>query len=337
LLEEQNKLLEGLARGVAKNNAGYNLLGVKNRDGSFDLTQLIAGSQGTLGIITEAMLSTEPYNPQTSLMMAHFDSLEQTQAAIMELKDLKEPPSAIELVDGFVLQQVHALNPNQLKDIVTPPFPALTLLVEFDDGGRHAKKPSKRAEHILGKYAKSFQATDDPEQQQQFWKLRQSTSALLAHNDGLVRAVPLVDAAVPLDRLREYLEGLYKLLEANNIKPGIWGHAGDGNLHVQPRLNIGQVGDRQKAFRFMDEYNNLVIKLGGTISAEAGDGRLRTPYLERMYGSELYSLMQKVKKIFDPYGTLNPGVKFGTSFDDLKAMVRPDYSLDNIYNHLPRS
>jgi FAD/FMN-containing dehydrogenase len=122
-----------------------------------------------------------------------------------------------------------------------------------------------------------------------------------------------------------------------NLPPAIWGHAGDGILRIQPRLNIAQVGDRQKAFRLLDEYHKLVISLGGSISAEAGDGRLRTPYLEKMYGSELYGLFEKVKAIFDPYGTLNPGVKFGTSLDDLKEMIRADFSLEHIYDHLPRS
>ena len=253
----------------------------------------------------------------------------------MNSRALSEQPSAIELVDQHVLNQVHALNPNQLKEIIEPPFPVVTLLVEFDDNERHVKKSLKRAEKILEKYATHHQVATEPEQQQQFWKLRQATSSLIGHNEGMSRAVPLVDAAVPLDRLREYLDGVYALLEASGLKPGIWGHVGDGNLHFQPRLNLGQVGDRQKAFRLLDEHHKLTIKLGGTISAEAGDGRLHTPYLERMYGAELYALLQKVKSIFDPYGTLNPGVKFGTTIDDLKAMIRPDFSLDHLYDHLP--
>jgi FAD/FMN-containing dehydrogenase len=337
LLEEQHELLQQLERNVIKNNAGYDLLDIKRRDGSFDLTSLLVGSQGTLGIITEAMLNTEPHNPQTTLIMAQLDSLEQTQNAVLELRKLSEKPSAIELVDEYVLQQLHELNPNQLKDITRPPFPPITLFVEFDGNERHNKKLAKRAEKIFDKYTKNVQIVTDPEQQQLFWKIRQATSALLGHNEGLLRAVPLFDAAVPPDRLREYLEGIYSLMKANNLRPAIWGHAGDASLHLQPRLNLGQVGDRQKAFRLMDMHNKLVIGLGGTISAEAGDGRLHTPYLEFMYGSELYALLQKVKKIFDPYGTLNPGVKFGSSLDDIKAMVRTDYGLDHIYEHLPRS
>ncbi len=337
LLEEQHDLVQRLERKVVNNNAGYNLLDVKRRDGSFDLTPLIAGSQGTLGIITEAVLSTESYNPQTSLIMAQFDSLEQTQNAILELRTLSEVPSSIELVDAHVLQQIHTLNPNQLKEVIEPPFPAITLMVEFDSSDRKLKKVTTKTEKIFNKYAKNIQIFTDPDLQQRFWKVRQAVSSLIGHNEGQARAVPLTDAAVPIDRLREYLEGLYGLLEALQIQPAIWGHAGVGNLYVQPRLNLGQVGDRQKAFRFLDEYQKLVIGLGGTISASAGDGRLKTPYLEAMYGSELYALLQKVKNIFDPYGTLNPGVKFGCSLDDIKAMVRADFSLDHLYDHLPRS
>lgn len=337
LLEEQHELIKQLDRNVAVSSSGYYLSDVKRRDGSFDLTPLFVGSQGTLGLITEAVLSTEAYNPKTTLIMAQFDSLEQLQNAVLELRGLPNPPSAVEMVNEQVLQQVHELNPNQLNTIIEPPFPAATLLVEFDDNERQAKKLVKKAEKILSKYAKDFRISTNPEQQQGFWKVRQATSSLLGHNVGLLRAVPLFGAAVPPDRLREYLEGVYGLLSDNNLQPAVWGHAADANLQLQPRLNLGQVGDRQKVFRLLDEYHKLVIRLGGTVSGGSGDGRLRTPYLEFMYGSELYALLQKVKQIFDPYGTLNPGVKFGTALDDLKAMIRSDYGIDHLYDHLPRS
>jgi len=337
MLEEQHADVDKLDRHLTVNGAGYNLADVKQRDGSFDLTPLFVGSQGTLGIITEAVLKTEPYNPQTTLIMANFDSLQQTQEAVAALKALPEKPSAIELIDEHVLSQVHDLNPNQLKDIVKPPFPPITLLVEFDGPERQTKKVLKSAEKILEQYAIGHQVTDDPEQQQLFWKVRQATSSLIGHNEGLLQSVPLFDAAVAPDRLREYLEGIYGLPSASNLQPAVWGHAGDGILQWRPRLNLGQVGDRQKVFRMMDEYHKLVLGLGGTVSATGGDGRLRTPYLQEMYGEEAYGLLQKVKKIFDPYGTLNPGVKFDTGIDDIKTMIRSEYAIDHLYDHLPRS
>jgi FAD/FMN-containing dehydrogenase len=335
LLEENHGQIEQLRRNVPNNNAGYQLVDVKRKDG-FDLTPLIVGSQGTLGIITESVLNTEAYNPQTTVLLAQFDSLEHVQNAILELRDMSESPSAIELIDSNTLKQVHELNPNQLKEIITPPFPLVTLLVEFDSGERQIKKMVKRSQKIFEKYALGSQVSIEAEQQQQFWKLRQAAGTLISHNEGLLRAIPLVDAAVPPDRLREFLEALYKLLEAANIQPAVWGHGGEGSLQIRPRVNLGQVGDRQKVFRLLDEYHKLVIGLGGTISSTAGDGRLRAPYLEQMYGVELFGLLQKVKKIFDPYGTLNPGVKFGTSLDDIKALVRNDFGLDHLYDHLPR-
>lgn len=338
LLEERRTLVERLQLSAVRNNAGYNLLDIKHKDGSFDLTPLFVGSQGTLGIITEAVLSTETHNPRTTLMMATFDSLEQLQQAVLELRELSDLPSAIEFIDGPALEQIQALNPNQLTEVMKPPFPPAVLLVEFDNGERQMKKVTKQTDKIFEKYATGVQTATEPEQQQQFWKVREAVGFWLSHNEGLLRSVPIIDdAAVPPDQLRAYLEGIYKLLESNNLKAAVWGHAGDATLHVQPKLNLGQVGDRQKAFRMMDEHRKLVMDLSGTISAAAGDGRLRTPYLETLYGPELYALLAKIKQIFDPYGTLNPGVKFGTTVDDVKEMVRTEYGLDHLYDHLPRS
>ncbi|HSX24014.1 MAG TPA: FAD-binding oxidoreductase [Candidatus Saccharimonadales bacterium] len=339
LLEEQRSLVERLKMSVIKNNAGYDLLNIKHQDGSLDLTPLIVGSQGTLGIVTEAVLKTELHNPTTTLMMANFDSLQQLQDCVLELRDNpSEMPSAIELVDGNLLEQIHALNPNQLAEVIKPPFPTAVLIVEFDNSERHLKKLTKKAEKIFEKYATGVQTAIGPEQQQQFLKLREASGTLLSHNEGLLHAVPIIgDGAVAPDQLRAYLEGIYELLKTDNVKAAVWGHAGEGSLHFQPKLNLGQVGDRQKVFRLIEAYQKLIMDLGGTISATAGDGRLRTPYLEAVYGPELYALLAKVKKIFDPYGTLNPGVKFGSSLDDIKELIRTDYGLDHLYDHLPRS
>jgi FAD/FMN-containing dehydrogenase len=337
LLEEQHELIEGFRRSTVKNNAGYNLLDIKHRDGSFDLTPLIAGSQGTLGIITEAVVKTEAYDPRSSLIMANFDSMEHMQQAIIELKQLPDVPSAIEVINSAALQQIDDLNPNFIKDIIKKPFPQFILMIEFDGEGRSAKKSIKRVNKILEKYSINFESSDDLEEQQKYRKVQDSTNVLIAHNEGLLHPVPLFDGAVPTDRLREYIDGLTKIMKDGNSKPALWGHIGEGGLSAQPKLNLGHVGDRQKAFRMMDEHIKLVLELGGTISSSEGDGRLKTPYLEKMYGNDLYNLLYKVKQIFDPYGILNPGVKFGTSVDDLKAIVRPDFNLKHLYDYLPRT
>jgi FAD/FMN-containing dehydrogenase len=339
LIDENQGLLEKMRIGVTKNSAGYDLADVKHRDGSMDLTPLLVGSQGTLGIVTEIALDTEPYSPNTMLLVAHFDSLEKLQSAVLELRGLPELPSAMEMVDENLLNLVDHINPNQLKNILPKPFPKVVLLVEFDTASeRMQKKLTKKALKILDAHATSVISETDSYRQEELWRVRHSSATVVAHGDGGVKALPIIeDGVVPPERFREYLEGVYELFARHHLQVAVWGHAGDANIHMQPFLDLSQVGDRQKAFRVLDEYYNLVISLGGSTSGEHGDGRLRAPYLQKMYGPEGYALFGKVKQIFDPYNILNPGVKLNVTLDTIKPLLRSGYSMDHLYDHLPRS
>jgi len=338
LIEENQKTISKMTRGVTKNSAGYALDEVRRKDGTFDLTPLFVGAQGTLGIITEVALETEPYNSNPTLFVAHFDDIRHVQAAVLELRALAEMPSAIEMVNDQLLMLVDKLNPNQLKDVITKPFPKVVLLVEFDTDDRGQKKTLKKAQKIFEKYAISSGMETDLVKQEQLWKIRHSSATVVAHAEGNVKALPIIeDGVVPPERFGEYLDGVYKLFDHQQLHAAVWGHAGDANLHMQPFLDLSQVGDRQKTFRLMDDYYALVLSLGGSISGEHGDGRLRGPYLEKMYGSEVYELFQKIKQVFDPYGTLNPGVKINVTQNDIKPLLRSTYTLDHLYDHLPLS
>jgi len=338
LLDENREQLNKLELGVTKNAAGYYLGDIKRADGSFDLTPLFVGSQGTLGIVTEISMETELYNPTKDLFLAEFDSLEQAEKAILALRDFPHLPSAIEMVDGQLLELVDRLNPNQLKGIVDKPFAKVALLVEFDDADRQRKKLVKRAEKIFADLATRHQHETDPAAQARLWKVRHSAASVVAHSEGHIKAVPIIeDGVVPPEKLAELINGVYKLFASAQLQAAVWGHAGDGNLHMQPFLDLSQLGDRQKAFRLLDEYHKLVLSLGGSTSGEHGDGRLRAPYLPQLYGPETYAIFQKIKQIFDPYGTLNPGVKMGSTLDDIKSLLRSEYTLNHLYDHMPRS
>lgn len=339
LLEENHGLLKQSQLNVTKNSAGYDLADIKRKDGSFDLTPLFVGSQGTLGIVTEAVVETAPYNPATTLIAAFFDDVAVAEEVVLELRSLPDIPSAIELVDENLLKFIQESNPNQLKGIVEPPFHKLVVLIEFDDNNeRIRKKMTKKAQKILDKYQITYQLETEPAQKEELWKIRHSAAAVIAHSDGNTKALPIIeDGVVPVERFKDYLQHVYELFHRYGLKIAVWGHAGNANLHMQPFLDLSQVGDRQKAFRVIDDYYNMVIGLGGSTSGEHNDGRLRAPYLEKLYGPEVYGLFQKVKQIFDPYGILNPGVKMNVSLDDIKPLLRHEYSMEHLYDHMPRS
>ncbi len=339
LIEENSEILKQFSLGVSKNSAGYALSDVKRKDGSFDLTPLFVGSQGTLGVVTEATLDTVPHNPNTTLIAALIDDFQVAQDLILELKKLPELPSAMEVVDDKLLNFVHSYNPNQLKGIIDPPFSKLVMLIEFDNGNdRVQKKLTKKTVKILQKFQVPHRIETDPLKKDELWKIRHSAATIVAYGDGASKALPIIeDGIVPEDRFKEYIDKIYALFERHGLKAAFWGHAGNANLHMQPFLDLGQVGDRQKAFKLMDEYYQMVIEMGGSTSGEHGDGRLRGPYLKYLFGNDIYALFQKVKSVFDPYGTLNPGVKINVTFDAIKPLLRDEYDVNHLYDHMPRT
>ena len=339
LIEENHELIEKMKLGVTKNSAGYALPEIKRKDGSFDLTPLMVGSQGTLAIVTEAVVETEPYNPHTTLIAAYFDNIQRAEEVVMELRKLPDLPSAIEVVDDNLLNFIDEHNPNQLKDILTKPFPKLVVLIEFDNGSdRIRKKLTKRTIKILDSAAVNYRVETEEHLKEQLWKIRHSAAAVISHTEGHAKALPIIeDGVVPVERFHDYLNNIYDLFKRLKLNVAVWGHAGDANLHMQPFLDLSQVGDRQKVFKIIEDYYTMVISLGGSTSGEHSDGRLRAPYLPKLYGEEIYGLFERVKQIFDPYNSLNPGVKIGVKIEDIKKLLRQEYSMDHLYDHLPRS
>lgn len=339
LIEENKKLINDHVLNVSKNSAGYDIADVKRKDGSFDLTPLIVGSQGTLGIVSEATIGTAPYNPNNTLIAAFFDDLTVAEEVIAQIKKLPESPSAMEMVDINLLNFIDQNNPNQLKGIIDKPFPRLIVLIEWDSQNqRTQKKLAKKTVKILDKLAITYQIETDELAKEKLWSVRHSAAAVISHSEGNTKALPIVeDGIVPSDQFHNYIKGVYEIFDKYKLQVALWGHAGNANIHMQPFLDLSQIGDRQKVFKIIDDYYNLVISLGGSTSGEHSDGRLRGPYLKQLYGEQMYEVFQKIKSIFDPYGTLNPGVKINVTIDDIKPLLRQEYSMEHLADHLPRS
>ncbi len=339
VIEENKSKIEKNVLAVTKNSAGYALGEVKKKDGSFDLTPLIVGSQGTLAIVTEATLETEFHNPNETLIMAKLDDLQVAEQVVLELRNLPEIPSAMEMVDENLLNFIQEHNSNQLKNIIDPPFPKMVMLIQFDNASdRTQKRMTKKAKKILEKYQISYEVETDAEKQEDLWKIRHSAASVISHTEGNSKALPIIeDGVVPVDKFHLYIDRVYAIFKKYNLRAALWGHAGNANIHMQPFLDLSQVGDRQKIFKIIDEYYSMVIELGGSTSGEHSDGRLRAPYLEKMYGNDIYGLFQKVKKAFDPYGILNPGVKMDVKVEDIKPLLRQEYSMEHLYDHMPRT
>jgi FAD/FMN-containing dehydrogenase len=164
-------------------------------------------------------------------------------------------------------------------------------------------------------------------------RIIRSVDVLNLSGDGRAAPIPVADVAIAPAKLADFLEKAANSFKATGLAPAMWGRAGEGVVVIQPVLDLSQLGDRQKLFKLGDSMYKLAGDMGGTITATAGDGRLRAPKLEQLYGKKTYDLMQDVKKIFDPHDILNPGVKFGTTDKDIKMLLSAPYRPHHRFDH----
>jgi FAD/FMN-containing dehydrogenase len=164
----------------------------------------------------------------------------------------------------------------------------------------------------------------DPATEHTLWEIRHAASPILNHLDPALKSMQLVeDGCVPPDRLPEYVRGVRAALERHGIRGVIFGHAGDANVHVNPLVDVRLPDWRARAQGLMDDVTALTVSLGGTMTGEHGDGRLRAPLLPRVWPRPTLERFAAVKRAFDPHGVLNPGAKVASS--GARAVERVKY------------
>jgi FAD/FMN-containing dehydrogenase len=277
-----------------KNSSGYAL----NRFAETgDEVDLLVGSEGTLAIVTAVHWDLDPIPPDIAGAALGFADLETMTEAVPYLVSLK--PSALELLDASLLQFVPEA-----------PKVACLLLVEFERETAAAVRGAVGdAVRGLKHSVIHVETAVDRTGLEQLWNVRRLASPALARLPPSQRSLQVIeDGCVPLDRLGDYVAGLRQAAERHRIPVAIFGHAGDGHVHVNALPDTTRRGWHEALAELFEEVTELLVRLGGVPSGEHGVGRLRAGVLERFYGKEVMELFRGVKRAYDPLSILNPGV-----------------------------
>ena len=272
-----------------------------------DLTNIFAGSEGTLAAIFSAELKILPLPNEKGLGLIFFSSVDEAMQATVELLDLK--PAAIEHIDRPLLDQtkgqLHFQAARDLLELDTQPCESI-LIVEFYDDV--AERLSILQARKIGLRTKIL---TEPAQMNLVWSVRKSGLSLLTGCIGPAKPVAFIeDAAVRPAQLPEYVRGLRSIMQPLGLEASYYGHAASGLLHVRPVLDLHSANDLKKFRQIADQTSALVRQFKGSLSAEHGVGIARTEYMQEQLGDELLGVMREIKRMFDPKNIFNPGKIF---------------------------
>lgn len=306
-------------------HGGYRLDDLEH-DGLIHLPRLLCGAAGTLAIVTEATLQTVPADAAAAVGLFLFESLEKAAEAALRLRPLG--PSACDLFDKRHLALARSAKVH--FDLLIPPVADAGLLVEFagDDAaacGALLDEAMRRIQAVK-RLCIDMRRAEDAIDAALFWDLSRQLVSTVHGVRGASRPVPFVeDIVVPPDRLPEFLRRLQAVLKQQGATALLFGHAGHGQLHVRPHAEPRDPAERKRLERLAEALYAEVVEVGGTIGGEQGLGLSRTAFFERFF-PELAAVFADVKRLFDPYGILNPGkiVRAGAESASFRpALVAP--------------
>jgi FAD/FMN-containing dehydrogenase/Fe-S oxidoreductase len=315
--------------------------------GTVNLARLLAGSEGTLAVVTEATVALEPAPETKAVALLTYDSLVEAMEDVAPI--LEHDPCAVEVMDDTLLDL--ARDTPEFADVVglLPDDTDSVLLVEFyaedDDHGRQrvanlvadrvpgadteAVPDDDRVRTDAAPYATGAMEAHDADTRAKFWKMRKAGLPILLSRTSDAKHISFIeDCAIPAENLPEYVADFQDVLEEHGTFASFYAHAGPGVLHVRPLVNTKGVDGVEQMEGIADAVTDLVVEYGGSVSGEHGDGRARTQWNRKLYGERLWRVFRELKTAFDPEWLLNPGNVCGEYDMTENLRFSPSYEFD---------
>ncbi len=348
LIQENEKGIEYAKPNVSKNSAGYYLWNVWNKQTEvFDLCRLIVGSQGTLGIVTQItfrLVPVAPYENVLAIFMPDITRLGDMVGAIMPFD-----PDSLESYDDYSMKLAVRFFFDFFKQLgfwgaiklglrfipeawmmLTGGVPKLILLVEMSGASeQEVAEKLRKVRDVVAVFGYKTRIARNSAEAEKYWKIRRESFNMLRKHVQSKRTAPFIDDVIVSPRvLPEFLPKLEALIAEHNLVYTIAGHAGDGNFHIIPLMDLDSPLSGDVILDLSQKVYDLVLSYHGSITAEHNDGIIRTPYLEQMYGEHICGLFKEVKDMFDPKNIFNPGKKVGGTKEYIRAhLIKNDHSV----------
>ncbi len=351
LCDKNYEIIKAAKPRVTKNSMGYGIWDVWDRTAeTFDLTRLIVGSEGTLGMLTEVTFRLTAKRKHSGLLVFFLKDIDKLGEVINTVLSYK--PATFEGFDDQTMILFFKLMPSLLRDMgfkqfsrlmislipqafmVLRGYPKLILMVEFD-GDTHDEVHDKirklhkdlSLKNRQSHYHITAEEDDDTEaKSEKFWLMRRKSFQLLRSKVKDKHTAPFIDDfIVPPPCLPEFLPKLQKIIRKYKLFATIAGHMGDGNFHVIPLMEIEKISERKKLLPAMKEVNELVLKYGGSLSGEHNDGLVRGPWLEQQFGHKMIVIFRQAKDVMDPQGIFNPHKKANADWDYSYNHIRQEF------------
>jgi FAD/FMN-containing dehydrogenase/Fe-S oxidoreductase len=304
LLAGNQELIDRVQPATKRNRCGYTIQNIV-QDSTVNLAKLMAGSEGTLAVFTEVTLRTVPVPGAKGLVQFEFADFETMARAVPVIAE--GGAAACELMDQALMEMARRAYPGYNK--VLPADCAVTLLVEHvGDDDQSVRSQIEKTARSVGALSTQYQVVLNENEQAFLWKSRKDAVPLLNREKGPAHPIAVIeDVSVRNSQLDKYILGLKRIGKKYDIPMTFYGHAGDGELHIRPYLDLSRAEDIDRLSEIAKETFALAWSLGGTISGEHADGLLRAAFIEAQYGPAYYQVLKDIKQIFDPAGILNPG------------------------------